>query len=334
VDRGGDPGQAGVIFLGWLARPRGRTGFACGRSEQAVGGIGRDEGALMVEHFRYDVFIAYASADAEYAGRLRALLAADGNRVFRDREGLIPGDSWPRKIREAQRDSLVTVVLVSERSDPSDFQRDEIVQAIRLAQGEGIRRVVPVYLTEGCERDPPELLGQLQGIRWEEGVSLLTVAQGIEDALRESQRFEGREVELATIVIVTGCDVWPELFDRQSAYELKAAIDDFGRSARRAFLRSIVMGDIFFLRHGVIQGHPNVVSIGSPGVNALTQTITDQGEEKAAGANKRWKIMSLDRRWALFGNRAEDTYDAVVWFKDRLLPAYLRSVWSYGRRRP
>lgn len=288
----------------------------------------------MVEHFRYEVFIAYASADAEYAGKLRSLLVADGNRVFRDREGLIPGDSWPRKLKEAQRDSLVTVVLVSDRSDPSYFRREEIVQAIRLAQEEGIRRVVPVYLTGDFDRDPPELLSQLQGILWEEGSSLLPVAQGIEAALRESQRFEAQDVELATIVIVTGCDVWPELFDRPSAYELKAAIDDLGRSARRAFLRSIVMGDIFFLRHGEIQGHPNVVSIGSPGVNVLTKTITDQGKVEAAGANKRWQIMSHDRRWALFGNRAEDTHDAVVRFKDRLLPAYLRSVWSYGRSWP
>jgi hypothetical protein len=288
----------------------------------------------MVEHFRYDVFIAYARADAEYAGKLRALLAADGNRVFRDREGLIPGDSWPRKIREAQRDSLVTVIVVSERSDPSYFRRDEIVQAIRLAQEEGIRRVVPVYLTEECERDPPELLGQLHGILWEDGVSLLPVARGIEDALRESQRFEAREVELGTIVIVTGCDIWPELFDRQSAYELKAAIDDFDRSGRRTFLRSIVMGDIFFKERSNIQGHPHVVSIGSPGVNALTKTITDQGKVVPAGANKRWEMMSHDRRWALFGDRAEDTHDAVVWFKDRLLPAYLRNVWSYGRSWP
>jgi hypothetical protein len=130
------------------------------------------------------------------------------------------------------------------------------------------------------------------------------------------------------VIIVTGCSFLPELFDRPSAYELKAAIDDMGKAARRVFLRSIVMGDIWFGQYSNIQGHPSIVSIGSPGINGLTKTIADQGKITKAAPEERWQIIRDSNRWALFGKRAEDTRDAVIWFKDRLLPAFLTELWS------
>jgi hypothetical protein len=33
-------------------------------------------------------------------------------------------------------------------------------------------------------------------------------------------------------------------------------------------------------------------------------------------------------RWALFGEKAEDTYEAVLAFRDRELPPYLDEVWA------
>jgi hypothetical protein len=281
----------------------------------------------MVENFEYDIFIAYASDDREYAERLHAVLTAVGHRVFLDTKGLKAGDRWSKTIRQAQWASLLTVALISDLSEDAYFQQGEILRAIRLARKEGIRRLVPVYLTDQRDAEIPELLEPLHGILLEQGESLLSVAQGIEATLRESKRWEGQEVDLGTIFIITGCGFLPEQFDRPSAYELKAAIDDFGRSVGRTFLRSIVMGDIFFMEHSDKQGHPNVISIGS-GINALTRTITDHGEQLAkAGPDKRWEIFGHGNRLALFGRRAEDTYDAVTWFKERMLQRYLKRIW-------
>jgi hypothetical protein len=142
------------------------------------------------------------------------VLSAAGHRVFLDTEGLTAGDPWPDVIRQAQQSSLLTVVLVSDRSDSAYFQKEEVVEAIKLAREEGIRRVVPVYLTGRSENRVRTPLRQLQGIFWEEGDSLLAVAQRIEEALKRSKKYEARPVDSATIVLVTGCDVWPELFDR------------------------------------------------------------------------------------------------------------------------
>ncbi|MGZ5445756.1 MAG: toll/interleukin-1 receptor domain-containing protein [Thermoanaerobaculia bacterium] len=282
----------------------------------------------MTAIFEFDFFIAYASADAEYARKLHSVLTAVGNRVFLDTESLLGGDPWPKKVKQAQQASIVTAMLISDHFPSAYFQQEEILEAIELAREEGRRRVVPLYLTGKRERGIPAMVKQLQGVFWEEGTSLLSVAQKLEATLKESKKYELHEVDGATVVIVTGCHFLPELFDRGIAYELKAAIDDIGRSANRVFLRSIVMGDIWFQRHSDIQGHSNVVSIGSAAANSLTAGIADQGKTMKSAADGRWQIIKQGNRWALFGNRAEDTHDAVIWFTDRILPGFLRELWS------
>jgi len=159
------------------------------------------------------------------------------------------------------------------------------------------------------------------------------VAQKIEAALRASKRQQEWIHEIApdTIIIVTGCHNVPETFDRPSAYELKAAIDDVMKSAKRTFLHAIVMGDLwFFTKESNIQNHRNVISIGSSAVNSLTGIIESKsGKPVQQDANGRWQILRDGNRWALFGDRAEDTYDALSRFKDRDLPGFLGEIWPY-----
>ena len=282
----------------------------------------------MAEIFKFDVFIAYASTDAHYAKRLHALLSAIGYSVFLDSEALIGGDPWPDKIRQALQGSMLTLILISDRIDSAYFQQEEILEAIELAR-ERRSRVVPVYLARkhgrSLVRHP---LKQLHGIFWEEDSSLLSLALKIEAALKASRRYKEWQHEIVseTIVIVTGCHHIPEIYDRPSAYELKASVDYIGRSLGRSFLYSVVMGDIWFLTHSNIQDHPNVISIGSAGINSLSEIIVGQGDVNRK--EKRWRIVRSGNRWALFGDLAEDTYDAVSSFKDRDLPGFLGELWS------
>jgi len=280
----------------------------------------------MAEIFKYDAFIAYANADARYAKQLYDLLVALGKTVFFAEKTLIGGDFWSDTIKEAQQDSLLSLILISDRVDSAYFQTDEIFTAIEIARNDRRRRVIPVYLGSSAIRSP---FRPLQGIFWKDDSFLLSVAQEIETAIRLSKRSHEwlHHIVRETIVIVTGCDAIPELFDRPSAYELKQSVDYSGYLISRTFLRSIVMGDIWFMNHSKIEGHPHVISIGSPRINALTLRIEPQAQLVREGSDTRWQIRRDGQRWVLFGDRAEDTYNAVCSFKDRDLPGYLREVW-------
>jgi SOS regulatory protein LexA len=94
----------------------------------------------------YDFFLAYAGPDAAQAERLYDLLTAESS-VFLDTRSLLPGDDWDRELAEAQRNSRVTVVLVTASTDAAFYQREEIATAIDMARADGRKhRVVPVYL--------------------------------------------------------------------------------------------------------------------------------------------------------------------------------------------
>jgi hypothetical protein len=287
----------------------------------------------MFEHPTFDIFIAYASVDAHYAEQLYAILSASGYSVFLDSEVLFPGDHWPEEIRQAQQGSRLILLLISDRINSAYFQQEEILSAIDLSRNHR-RRVVPLYLTGKRVMDSIHApIKQLQGIVWEEGTSLLSVAQRIERALNAGSRRQESPFEIVseTVVIVTGCAALPEELDRPNAYKLKSAVDAFGSSLSRTFLRSTVMGDIWFRDHSTIAGHPNIISIGSSGINALTGAIAGPGGNvvrRGPGPASRWQIVRVANRWALFGDRSEDTHDAVSSFRDRDLPGFLGEIWS------
>lgn len=95
---------------------------------------------------RYDFFLAHATPDKEVAKRLFDLLRKK-SRIFLDSEVLAYGDDWDRPLALAQRQSRVTIVLVSSQSDDAFYEREEIAAAIELARRDPVsHRVVPVYL--------------------------------------------------------------------------------------------------------------------------------------------------------------------------------------------
>ena len=97
--------------------------------------------------FRWDFFVAHAGRDAAIAEQVYDRLISDA-RVFLDSRCLDLGDDWDIKLRDAQRASLVTLVLVSSNTDKAYYQREEIAAAIAMARTDGGHRVVPVYLDD------------------------------------------------------------------------------------------------------------------------------------------------------------------------------------------
>lgn len=94
----------------------------------------------------WDVFIAHAGEDSEFAVRLYELLCVK-LRVFLDSRCLLPGDDWDVEIPRAQRCAAITVVLVSRMTMQAYYAREEIALAIaRARRPDDHHRVIPVLL--------------------------------------------------------------------------------------------------------------------------------------------------------------------------------------------
>ena len=115
----------------------------------------------------WDFFLAHASADVEIAERLYERLA-DSSRVFLDSRCLRLGDDWDTMLADAQRRSLITVVLVSRNTTSAYYQREEVAAAIALAREDGDKhRVVPIYLDAEAEKSVTPY-----GLRLKLGISI------------------------------------------------------------------------------------------------------------------------------------------------------------------
>src|SRR5262245_55626966 len=117
--------------------------------------------------YKWDFFIAHASPDKVIAGQLYDRLNPTAP-TFLDSRSLELGDDWDLELREAQKSSLVTVVLISDHADQAYYQREEIVAAIALARSKGDHRVVPVYInSEAASSDAVPY-----GLRLKHGITL------------------------------------------------------------------------------------------------------------------------------------------------------------------
>jgi hypothetical protein len=129
--------------------------------------------------YSWEIFLAHAGADKAAAEDLYNLLSKHC-RVFLDTHCLVLGDDWDRKLASAQRKSLVTVVLVSSRTEQAYYQREEIAAAIHMARkDENKHRVVPIFLD-----DVPDEFEIHYGLRLKHGLHLSQVKGWSEIAQR------------------------------------------------------------------------------------------------------------------------------------------------------
>jgi TIR domain-containing protein len=125
--------------------------------------------------FDWDFFIAHAGADIEPAEALYEHLNGAVAKVFLDKKNLLLGDNWDAKIAQAQRASLITLVLVSGKTDRAYYEREEIAAAVALArENENSHRVIPVFLDEAAE--VPYGLRLKHGLRLDAGFDISDAA--------------------------------------------------------------------------------------------------------------------------------------------------------------
>jgi hypothetical protein len=134
----------------------------------------------------WDFFIAHAGADAAAAEALHELLKA-GHKSFLDKRSIAPGLDWTEVLASAQRNSLVTVLLLSSNTKTAYYQREEIANAIHLSrQHARPHYVVPVFLDEGLE--PPYGLRIRHSIQLAEAGGFPGVVDALHNLLIEIKR--------------------------------------------------------------------------------------------------------------------------------------------------
>jgi hypothetical protein len=149
-------------------------------------------------NYKWDFFIAHASSDRTVAEDLYERLTKDA-RVFLDSRSLKLGDDWDLVLREAQQNSLVTVVLISRHTDNAYYQREEIAASVALARSGGGHRVVPVYLDkEAAQSDSiPYGLRLKHGITLSDEVDVFNVWESLVTLKSQLQNESETEIELA-----------------------------------------------------------------------------------------------------------------------------------------
>jgi hypothetical protein len=151
------------------------------------------------ERYKWDFFLAHAGADLAAAERLYALLEPH-SKVFLDSRCLMLGDDWDQELAAAQSNSLVSVVLVSPRTDDAYYQREEIAAAIDMARkNREAHRVVPVYLDDALS----DRSGIPYGLRLKHGLSVADAGDFQSVALRLIdllEKLEGNRVKREEIV--------------------------------------------------------------------------------------------------------------------------------------
>ena len=135
--------------------------------------------------WRWDFFIAHAGPDAAIADELYYLLDAHAM-TYLDGHSLILGDDWDQKLPRAQRESRITIVLVSRKTEKAYYQREEIRNAIAMARkDEGLHRLIPVYLEDLTDEEVPYGLGLKHSLRLPKVGSIQGVANALLKALEQ-----------------------------------------------------------------------------------------------------------------------------------------------------
>ena len=95
--------------------------------------------------YRWDFFVAHAGPDLSAATELYNNLTPPAA-VFLDDICLLPGDNWSEVLTEAQKTSLISIIIVSPNTERAYYQREEIAAAVQMARNDPrTHRVVPVY---------------------------------------------------------------------------------------------------------------------------------------------------------------------------------------------
>ena len=139
-------------------------------------------------------------------------------------------------------------------------------------------------------------------------------------------------VELSNLImVVVGAHLRAEMADRPIAYQLCQRMKEWINTHRKKMNVSmvpVVCSDIWYINQPVIQARPTI-SIGGPGVNALSAYYTDKLQSVLVYDDH--MVIQLDPefvdlRASIWGLNHELTVAVVDLFAKRYIGPYLRAV--------
>jgi hypothetical protein len=149
----------------------------------------------------FDFFIAYASPDRKQAEELSWLIEDESNaacKVFLDKQGIGPGDSWPTRLSDVLKASRATIVLISSHTDKAFYEHEEIARAIKLSRQEPDDHIVIPVLLEKFDGDMPYGTENLQAIDATRGGKLKRVARRLVELLDEWEEQDNKKLRSPT----------------------------------------------------------------------------------------------------------------------------------------
>lgn len=141
-----------------------------------------------------DVFIGFAHADVNIAEKIYERLSAK-LQVFFSPKSLVPGDRWDEVIPMHQKESLVTVLLLSKNTGRAYFEREEILQAIEFQRSAvGVRRLIPVVIDASiADSNLPYGLRQIHRIELPDNGNIDLLCENIERVVTIVRKERTRE---------------------------------------------------------------------------------------------------------------------------------------------
>lgn len=144
--------------------------------------------------YKWDFFISHAGGDISIAENLYTFLASQ-SKPFLDSKELILGDTWDQKIAEAQRQSLITIILVSSKTELAYYQRDEIAVAIQMARNLTQKhRVIPIFVPGYNKDKVPNGLTIIHSLTLSSESDIETAANELLETLRRIRK-KGRKIK-------------------------------------------------------------------------------------------------------------------------------------------
>lgn len=188
------------------------------------------------QKYIYDFFLAHAGADTETAEELFDLLTLS-SKTFLDSRSLLPGDNWDEGLSEAQNKSLITVVIISPKSDSAYFEREEIATAIDMARkGINNHRVVPLYLDISGSMLETRLYGlrRKHALFLSKSSGLSEIAQRLLDLLANIKKT--RPTSSARIAAITGTGEKARLIAAMGSVDNVTAVNAVNQLRSRGWL--------------------------------------------------------------------------------------------------
>ena len=187
--------------------------------------------------YDWDFFLAHAGDDLPVAQSLYLTLDPPA-KVFLDAVSMLPGDDWDATLPEAQRSSLISVILVSSNTNTAYYQREEIVAAIDMAREDPrTHRVVPVYLNKQIPRDIPYGLKLKHSLYVPESGDLTETGKQLLKTLEVMKHYE----EKKTVVVANQRAALEKIANGRSRTEVLAGFNEVTKFVRPLLYTLIVL---------------------------------------------------------------------------------------------